>query len=122
VDFGSERELTNSFHARIHGVASKASAAVQSAAPRSTKSLIRNCPMSPGNGNQWPGMKTPGVVIRKLTVIRNVAVAPTLPENDILAESGRSDISMATSTSITPIRFDTSCWLITEYIQGIKGL
>jgi len=40
VDFGSERELTNSFHARIHGVASKASAAVQSAAPRSTNSLI----------------------------------------------------------------------------------
>src|SRR2546429_4029030 len=62
------------------------SAAVQTDTPKRTTSLIRNCPASSNIGNQYQKWRAPGVEKRKLTVNRNVMIAPMLPMNESLAD------------------------------------
>src|SRR5207249_6966617 len=68
---------------------------------------LRNCPASSNIGNQYQKWRAPGVEKRKLTVNRNVMIAPMLPMNESLAEKGRDAISKATTISVTPIRSET---------------
>ena len=85
----------------------RASAAVQTDAPKRTRSLIRNCPASPNTGNQCDKWRAPGVEKRKLVVSKKVIIPPMLPTSESLAEKGREAISKATTISMTPIRLDT---------------
>lgn len=99
-----------------------ASAAVQMDAPNKTKSLIKNCPAFPSTGKPWLKCMAPGVENKKLSVNRNVAMAPRLPKNDALGNIGRNASRMATVISMVPIKFEAACTLSQWYIQDISGL
>ena len=53
------------------------SARVQIAAPNNTTSLTRNWPGNPASaGNPYPACHTPGVVMTKLSVVKNIPIPP----------------------------------------------
>jgi len=62
------------------------------------------------------------VVNRKLTVVRNVTMAPRLPRKDALGEIGLTGISSPTDTTVTPMKLEVARTLRIEYIQDISGL
>src|SRR5262249_50506944 len=76
----------------------------QSEIPSKAKSLRRNCPGFPERAGKPPalGSHTPGVVARKLSVVRNIPTARALPRADARGENGRAAMRIATATSITP--------------------
>src|SRR4029077_14053767 len=56
------------------------SAKVQITAPNNTTSLIRNCPGNQERAeNPSPACHTPGVVMTKLRVVRNIPIPASLP-------------------------------------------
>ncbi len=102
--------------------ARKASPAVQIAAPNIIKSFAKNCPgIGDGNGKPYPGCHTPGVVKTKVSVMRNVMIAPMLPMAETNGANGRVAISRPRIISVTPINIAAPRTLITLYIQDISG-
>lgn len=57
-------------------------------------------------GTITPSTRThiPGVVTRKLNVVRNIAIAAMLPSADSLADKGRRPIRSAMEISAAPIQ------------------
>src|SRR5262245_6083665 len=88
----------------LRSLALQASPSVQSEIPSRAKSLIRNCPGFPERAGKPPalGSQTPGVVTRKLRVVRNIPTARALPRADARGANGRAAMSSATTTSTTP--------------------
>src|SRR5204863_8729883 len=76
----------------------------QRAIPSSAKSLRRNYPGFPERAGKPPalGSQTPGVVRRKLRVVRNIPTAKALPRAEARAENGRAAMRIAMATSTTP--------------------
>src|SRR5262245_46627262 len=85
-------------------LAFQASPSDQSEIPSRVRSLIRNCPGFPERAGKPPalGSQTPGVVTRKLRVVRNIPTARALPRADARGEYGRAAMRTATATSTTP--------------------
>src|SRR5215831_4890743 len=69
-------------------LAFQASPSVQSAIPSRARSLMRNCPGSAERAGKPPalGSQTPGVVTRKLRVVRNIPTARALPRAEARGE------------------------------------
>ena len=65
---------------------------------------MRNCPGIPERAGKPPalGSQTPGVVTRKLRVVRNIPTARALPTTDARGENGRAAMRIAMATSTTP--------------------
>src|SRR5262249_44399217 len=82
----------------------QASPNVQSAIPSRARSLMRNCPGSAERAGKPPRLDshTPGVVMRKLRVVRNIPTARALPRAAARGENGRRAIRSAMATSTTP--------------------
>src|SRR5215471_3346531 len=101
-DDGSFRR--NETYAAARTLAFQDSPSDQSAIPSRARSLIRNCPGFPERAGKPPalGSQTPGVVKRKLRVVRNIPTARALPRAEARGENGRAAISSATATSTTP--------------------
>jgi hypothetical protein len=77
---------------------------VHSDAPKTTRSLSRNCPGTTDSAGKPPAdaSQTPGVVSRKLSVVRHVQAAAALPARAVRAESGREAMSRAVTISAAP--------------------
>src|SRR5262245_20167420 len=88
----------------LRSLAFQASPSDQSEIPSRTRSLIRNCPGFPERAGKPPavGSQTPGVVARKLKVVRNIPTARALPRADARGEYRRAAMRTATVTSTTP--------------------
>src|SRR5262249_18492189 len=76
----------------------------QSEIPSRARSLMRNCPGFPERAGKPPalGSQTPGVVARKLRVVRNMPTASALPRAEARGEYGREAMRIAMATSTTP--------------------
>src|SRR5262249_11301116 len=86
-------------------------------------SLIRNWPRTPMAGNPpISSAQAPGVVTRKLRVLRNIPTASRLPAADTRGSQGRAAIRSPTRISVTPRRFDSPWTPITGYVQANSGL
>src|SRR5262249_35279157 len=96
----------------------------QSAIPSSARSFRRNCPGFPERAGKPPalGSHTPGVVARKLSVVRNKPTARALPTAEARGDNGRAATRTATPTSMTPSRVEKPQTLISSYTQLIRGL
>ncbi len=95
----NDEALAREDHASVRGVLHRdglesphASAHVHSDAPRRTKSLIRNCPGTTDSAGKPPAdaSQTPGVVNRKLSVVRNIPTANAPPAAAARVENGRT--------------------------------
>src|SRR6266516_6505865 len=89
----------NHRHQRSRFVARSESAAVQAAAPKSSKSFIRK---------PCASIDRLGVVNRKLKVITNMMHAPRLPIIDNLGDHRRRARSTPSASSITPSTLDAA--------------
>src|SRR6266436_1100353 len=79
------------------------SARVQIAAPNNTTSLTRNWPGDAERaGNPYPACHTPGVVMTKLSVIKNIPIPPRLPAIESFGQTGPAAISNAMAISTAP--------------------
>src|SRR5262249_10553389 len=96
----------------------------QSAIPSRGKSLRRNCPGFPERAGKPPalGSHTPGVVTRKLRVVRTMPTASALPTADARGDNVRAAMRSAMLTSTTPSRAEKPRTLISSYTQFISGL
>src|SRR6185437_11028464 len=105
-------------------LASQASPSVQSEIPSKARSLMRNCPGTADRAGKPPrlGSQTPGVVTRKLRVVRNIPAAKALPRAETRGENGRTAMSSATVTSTTPSTAEKPRTLMSPYTQLIRGL
>src|SRR5262249_10251780 len=101
---------------RLAAAASRASAAVASAAPNRIRSFMRNPP------NGLSGDITPGVVIRNDSVVANVAAAIMLPIADHAGSQRRAASNAAAISSTTPSRSDPPCTPSSGYSQLNSGL
>src|SRR5262245_45835627 len=88
----------------LRWLAFQVSPSVQSAIPSRARSLMRNCPGDPERAGKPPalGGQTPGVVTRKLRVVRNIPTAKALPRAETRGQNGRAAMSSAMATSTTP--------------------
>lgn len=89
-----------------------ASPALQLAAPSSKMSLITNAPAAEGTIRPSTWIHMPGVVIMKLSVVRNMPAAARLPTAQSRAEMGRAAISSAMTISAEPIIRLAPCSLV----------
>src|SRR6516162_6600702 len=91
-------------HHPLCSLACHASPSDQSEIPSRARSLMRNCPGSADRAGKPPrlGSQTPGVVTRKLRVVRNITTARALPRAEARGENGRRAMSSAMATSTTP--------------------
>ncbi len=64
----------------------------------------------------------PGVVTRKLRVVRNIPTARALPRAEARGQNGRAAMSSATATSTTPSTAEKPRTLMSPYTQLISGL
>src|SRR5262249_31838075 len=96
----------NATHHPLCSLAFQASPSVQREIPSRARSLMRNCPGSADSAGKPPrlGSQTPGVVMRKLRVVRNIPTARALPRAEARGQNARAAMSMATATSATPSR------------------
>src|SRR5882724_3551602 len=79
------------------------SARVQIAAPNNTTSLTRNWPGDAERaGNPYPACHTPGVVMTKLSVVKNIPIPPRLPTIESFGQTGPAAISNAMAISTRP--------------------
>lgn len=85
-------------------------------------SFSRNPPISDMYGKPKSSCQTPGVVRKKLSVVRNSPTAIALPTAEAFAENGRSAISVAILISAIPNMFDTPWVLEIECSQLVSGL
>src|SRR3954447_1045167 len=94
----------NATHHPLCSLTCQASPSVQSEIPSRARSLMRACPGNAERAGKPPalGSQTPGVVTRKLRVVRNIPTARALPSAEARADSGRVAMSMAMATSTTP--------------------
>src|SRR5205823_10978702 len=71
----------NATHHPLCSLTCQASPSVQSEIPRGARSLMRACPGNAERAGKPPrvGSHTPGVVTRKLRVVRNIPTARALP-------------------------------------------
>src|SRR5438034_6398468 len=78
----------------------------QSEIPSRARSLMRNWPGSAERAGKPPrlGSHTPGVVTRKLRVVRNIPTARALPSAETRGANGRVAMRSAMATSTTPSR------------------
>src|SRR5215469_14490992 len=100
------------------------SPSVHSEAPASTRSLSRNWPGSTDStGNPLAAAAvTPGVVNRKLSVLKNSSTASALPGTEIRGASGRSAMSSAAMISAVPSTAANVRTLKMWYTQLSSGL
>src|SRR5262245_30477688 len=84
--------------------ARQSSANNHTAAPNNTKSLARNCPGTTDSAGKPPAdvSQTPGVVNRKLKVVRNMPTAAKLPASAARPDNGRAAMRRATAISTPP--------------------
>src|SRR5262245_32635560 len=66
--------------------------------------------------------QAPGVVTRKLRVLRNIPTASRLPAADTRGSQGRAAIRSPTRTSVAPRRFDSPWTPKAGYVQANGGL
>ena len=61
--------------------------------------MMRNCPGDPERAGKPPALdaQTPGVVTRKLRVVRNIPTARALPRAEARGEYGRAAMRSATT-------------------------
>ena len=108
---------------RREPAASRASPAVNSDAPSSTRSLSRNCPGNADKAGNPPRLGSqPGVVNRKLSVVRNMTEARALPTAEPIAQTGRAAMSKAMAISTAPSNAENAPTLTSRYTQPIRGL
>src|SRR5262249_22353869 len=109
---------------RRRWLACQASPSDQSEIPSRAKSLIRNCPGFPERAGKPPALdsQTPGVVNRKLRVVRNIPTARALPSAEARGTSGRAAMRIAVATSTTPSTAEKPRTLMNPYTQFISGL
>src|SRR5262249_51771050 len=76
----------------LRWLAGQGSPSDQSEIPSSARSWMRTCPGTPERAGKPPalGSQTPGVVARKLRVVRNIPTARALPTMDIRGQNGRA--------------------------------
>src|SRR5579885_307482 len=88
----------NATHHPLCPLTCQASPSVQSEIPSRARSLMRNCPGTADRAGKPPrlGSQTPGVVTRKLRVVRNIPTARALPRAEARGENGRAAMSSAT--------------------------
>ncbi len=80
-----------------------ASPAVHTAAARNKTSFAINCPgIGDRLGNPYSGCHTPGVESKKVKVIKNMIIAPKLPNAEAFGENGLAAINIPSRISITP--------------------
>src|SRR6516165_9614628 len=84
----------------------------QSEIPSRARSLMRNCPGFPDRAGNPPRLasQTPGVVTRKLRVMRNMPVAMALPSAEARGQIERRAMSSAMATSTTPSMAEKPRW------------
>src|SRR5215472_18446367 len=84
-------------HHPLCSLTCQASPSVQSAIPSRARSLMRNCPGSAERAEKPPALdgQTPGVVTRKLRLVRNIPTAKALPTAETRGENGRAAMSSA---------------------------
>src|SRR3954467_535972 len=94
----------NATHHPLCSLACQASPSVQSEIPSRARSLMRACPGNAERAGKPPALdaQTPGVVTRKLRVVRNVPTARALPRAEARGHTGRAAMSSAMATSTTP--------------------
>ena len=70
----------------LRWLAFQASPSVQSAIPSRARSLMRNCPGTAERAGKPPALdaQTPGVVMRKLRLVRSIPTARALPSAEAL--------------------------------------
>src|SRR5262249_16474116 len=80
-NFGSSPNTKAQGTGSLRSLAFQASPSDQREIPSRARSLIRNCPGFPERAGKPPalGSQTPGVVTRKLRVVRNIPTAKPLP-------------------------------------------
>src|SRR5215468_11685704 len=78
----------NATHHPLCSLTCQASPSVQSEIPSRARSLMRNCPGTADRAGKPPalGSQTPGVVMRKLRVVRNIPTARALPRAEARGE------------------------------------
>src|SRR5262249_45968043 len=95
----------------------------QMAAPKSTASLIKNCPTEAESAGNPPRLGSqPGAENRNERVVRNMKTAAALPTADAVGDHGRRAISTAMVTSTMPSPVENSRTERMPYIQPMKGL
>jgi len=75
---------------------------------------MRNCPGAPERAGKPPASaaQTPGVVTRKLRVVRNIPIAKALPTTEARGENGRVAMRIAMVSSTTPSTAEKPRWLM----------
>ena len=75
------------------------------AAPKSTRSLSKNCPGNTDTAGKPPkeASHTPGVESTKLNVVRNIPTASALLRAATHAENGRAAMSPAMASTVIPM-------------------
>ena len=92
-------------------------------APSKTISFNKNCPGTTAKAGNPPKLGSqPGVENRKLSVVRNITIASTLPIADTRGASQCSPIITAIAISTTPSKFENPCTLRNPYSHPINGL
>src|SRR5436305_6698695 len=114
----------NAAHHPLCSLTCQASPSVQSEIPSRARSLMRNCPGTAERAGKPPrlGSQTPGVVTRKLRVVRNIPTARALPRAEARGQNGRAAMSSAMVTSTTPSMAEKPGTLMSPYTQLISGL
>src|SRR5262249_27265902 len=111
-------------HHPLCSLTCQASPSVQSEIPSKARSLMRNWPGSADRAGKPPrlGSHTPGVVTRKLRVVRNMPTASRLPSAQARGANGRAAMSNAMPTSTTPSTAENPRTLMSPYTQLSSGL
>src|SRR5262245_60321031 len=94
----------NATHHPLCSLTCQASPSDQSEIPSRARSLMRNCPGTADRAGKPPrlGSQTPGVVTRKLRVVRSIPTARALPRAEARGANGRAAMRSAIATSTTP--------------------
>src|SRR5262249_1016356 len=81
-------------------------------------------PGNPESAGKPPALDshTPGVVARKLRVVRNIPTARMLPTTEARGKNGRTAMRIAIVISTTPSTAEKPRWLVKPYTQLISGL
>src|SRR5262245_25689323 len=95
----------------------------QTAVASRATSLTRNWPRTLMAGNPpISSAQAPGVVTRKLRVLRNIPTASRLPTADTRGSQGRAAIKRVIRISVAPRRFDSPWTPKAGYAQANSGL
>src|SRR5262249_26252587 len=108
----------------LRWLAFQVSPSVQSAIPRRARSLMRNCPGDPERAGKPPALdaQTPGVVTRKLRVVRNIPTATALPRGEPGGQRGGGARRGAVATPAPPGTAENPGPLMTPKPHLIGGL